>query len=314
MIAIFATYDGSTKHKSFIYPTNLKEFYALEYKDSYVEMLLKQLKLQKQNITKILLKKFMKFVELDIKAEQISTIYPDLPPSYKKPGYLKSTIQEYIELILSTNSGKLLICSLLSLMEQKKGHILFQLAEKNEGITYEPFKKDEDDDEENKLNENNAVIKLDLDPLLSSTDFYIYNPGEFRLKVETKILPDVYLFHELLHYKHALEDKTTYDALNEGVIPEKFSYHSDIISTLSKDFPGNDDINVDYEDMRTIIGFPFNNKECRYIVCENSYRFERGLPDRMNLLDASKQKASLDNLEKIQQLVEESKSYFPVQL
>lgn len=63
-------------------------------------------------------------------------------------------------------------------------------------------------------------------------------------------------------------------------------------SEIKEHFPNEDDngcLILDFEELKTITGLPVSGKEEseKSILCENSYRNEKHLPLRLNLLDGN---------------------------
>ena len=124
-----------------------------------------------------------------------------------------------------------------------------------------------------------------------------------NIEIEKTPRPDIYIFHELLHFKHCLENELSYDVLSQKetkyYLRNSRYYEAKEISKLIKSFPNANDYDVDYEEMRTIIGIPENES----IICENSYRYEKGYPLRINLLDGAKEKYDYSETKKIIEMI-----------
>lgn len=249
-----------------------------------------------ENIKQILLDEFMKFVDCICITREVESEYIY---KIKNAGSFENLIKKYILEILSTNSGRILICSLLHLMMNKGEKITFKIVNDGDGISI-----------------NTEKIYIDLSHLFSSTGFYVCDASG-RIVAETAVRPDVYLFHELLHYKHYLEDDIMHGELSRGIINIGICKFNKDLSDFGEDFPRSiirleakeseiaDD--VDYEEMRTIIGVPFEKDSM--IICENSYRYEKGYKARYNLLDAESEPVSTKNHKKITTIINNLKSY-----
>lgn len=293
-VFLFLNVKAAKNSEDSSYRKNFENFYALDYNITNINNMINLLKKNKNkknkfaNSERILLNEFMTFVDYNHEKKNVKSEYSC---KIKECCGFEMVIKEYISKIISTDSGKFLICSLLHLMYNNKSMITFKVVNDGKGITT-----------------NGGVISIDLSHFFSSTDFYICAKNGLICK-ENQILPDVYLFHELLHYKHYLEDRKKYEELDKGIFSSDMDKFNEKLKDLCIDFPGGEDrLYVDYEEMRTIIGVPFEQED--RIICENSYRREKGYPSRYNLLDAGSETASKKNLNKIYNLIEKASEVY----
>lgn len=283
-------------HKNEDCVEKLKNFYVSDYSTENMQDMLKffrKLGNNKNKEIEKILNEFMAFVEcVEIRNDVVSKYFCKI----KNADDFKNLIKAQILKILSTDSGKILICSLLHLMNRKGKKIIFEVVSDGYGIsTYE------------------GVIYIDLSHFFSSTGFYVCD-GSWRIVAETATYPDVYLFHELLHYKHYLENSRMSEELGKGILSSDMNKFNENLRDLGEDFPRSirrleakeskiaDD--VDYEEMRTIIGVPFEKDSM--IICENSYRYERKYCIRYNLLDAELGTVNTRNRKKIMKLIKKA--------
>ncbi len=174
---------------------------------------------------------------------------------------LESTVQENIEELLRTNNGQILLEKISTLLKDRKINFSWYA----DGVSIDG-------------------LEFSIDPfdLYSATDFYLIDE-----KVEEDARPDVYFFHELVHLYHYLteeekkeEEKKTNHSLPEDLDESKFKEH----------FPNEDDngsLILDFEELETITGIPSFLSGKTAILCENSYRQEKRLTLRLNLLDSA---------------------------
>lgn len=265
-------------------------FLTLDYSDKNAEELLKN-KENIKNIEEEILNEFLRFVKYDdddpnfskdidknkdkIDLDDEIKTYLSMTPK----NCLRELVEKNLRTILETRSGKYLILRLIHLLNRKKESaapvfVSFQRVEFGSGVL-----------------QLKGKISIDLEHLLTSTDFFILNEAGNGTKKEGEPRPDVYIFHELLHVYHYCSDQHEFNKLSIGRKKESLVYKVlDDEAVLSRCFPNDlDEDKVDYEEMRTIVGVPYKENEA-IIICENSYRLEKGIPLRINLLDGATEK------------------------
>ena len=274
--------------KHFMY--SFQDFFSADYSDETVQKFLTVKRITKEAI----LKEFLAVVEFEdddenfskfrknfmkngneFNGEKFTDYITDLIRSDAQ-SCLENIISACVGYILETKNGKYLILKLLHLLKSKGEKIHFQRVVPGDGITT-----------------CSCHVSVDLSHLFTATDFYINNiistKKSTAVQIEKTKHPDVYIFHELLHVLHHLENSVLYNLLADGtktaLIPD-FSLKEE--NALKQYFPTSSGIGprIDYEEYRTILG-KLLTTEYNNIICENSYRLERKLPLRLNLLDAS---------------------------
>jgi len=187
---------------------------------------------------------------------------------------LESTVQENIEKLLSTNNGRTLLEKINDELNKKNAEITKRNAtqKEKEGLKKINFRWCTDG-----VSADTVSLKVFLDPfdLYSATDFYLINDT-----IEKETRPDAYFFHELVHLYHALEG-TKFTDLYEKQKSKlvKFKEH----------FPDDSNKDLDSEELETITVIPSSMNGEGAIICENSYRQEKNLQLRLNILDGNKE-------------------------
>lgn len=198
---------------------------------------------------------------------------------YKQAKFIRKSItnivKENIEILLDTYNGQTLLAEIIKLLQEKDEKITFCFC--IDGIQV-----------------NNLNFSIDPFDLYSSTNFYLRGGS-----IEKRALPDVYFFHELCHIYHYLLNDDIFTKLGNGNLLE--DYHSSEFPLPEKEeeekktnifryhFPSTIPQKTDYEEMRTILGIPskrpIDDRIWKDLICENSYRQEKGYKLRINLLD-----------------------------
>lgn len=173
---------------------------------------------------------------------------------------LLNIVKENIIKILETYNGQILFEKISTLLKQYQK---IRFSSSADGVSI-----------------NQLDFNLDPFHLYSSTDFYLIDGT-----IEHTSRPDVYFFHEFVHLYHYLADEFTSEETTN-------TFYSELESEFKEHFPGEDADGgsiLDFEELKTITGIPFSDEEKigKSILCENSYRQEKGFLLRLNLLDGN---------------------------
>lgn len=264
------------------FPNDIEDFYLMNDEE---ENVLSAIKLK--DISSILLKEFWSFISFR------TNRYMNEEKLLKANKIIKRTdIKKKMKRRLDQSGDRdlayLIYYTLIDILKTKNGKFLFlkllyhlKKRERQGNRVLISFQRDD------ATLQNGNQIHVKISDLLSSTDFCIgQGPKLFCVK-EKRILPDIYIFHELVHLLHWLEDENTQLLLSNGINNLCQDIEGMDKASLAQCFPPaiRNNFIIDYEEMRTIIGFPYTPN--KIIICENSYRQERRLAPRINLLDAA---------------------------
>ncbi len=254
-----------------------------------------------------------------------------------KPKLLKKVVWNNMYKICETKNGQHLLIRIIRLLNEQsetKGSDIKIIFSWGDSITAEGKDK---------------KILLKYEDLKAGTGFYLKN-----YEIELASRADVYIFHELLHLYHYLEDEEYYtsledpkkslgddselknseivlDAVRKFFTPEELKilnintiYLDEMHDTKSEEIakknfellkehfpPVTLDQEINLEEMRTIIGSPYPIGGYKdLIICENSYRLEKGFPLRLNLLDSDDKNQKCSYFRQLETLIEYNSRYY----
>lgn len=190
---------------------------------------------------------------------------------------LESTVQENIEELLRTNNGQILLEKISTLLKDRKINFCWCTG----GISADTV---------------NFKIFLDPFDLYSATDFFLISGA-----TEKEAKPEVYFFHEFVHLYHSLEI-AKFNAMYTSCKANFMAF--------KEHFPDENDLDI--EELETITGIPSSLSRETAILCENSYRQEKGSILRLNLLDGKNETLPTDvktNTD-LKREIERAKAYY----